>query len=285
MDFKCEHCNKSYKSYQSRWNHINRYHISKVSKKVSESKDDGKDKSKEKVTKVYECRYCEKIYKHKQTRHAHEKICKDDENNENLRDIVKEQNKQIQELKDMLQKALKIHPKTLQKINNQLNNSHNNNGIINNYYLQVGNEGLNELMSAKEKKHILNLSANCINELIKKVHVSTDEKYKKCKNVYITNLQNNIGYMYDEKKHKFVAVKKDDLLQKLIDYRLFDIESFMNEHKDELEPHIVKNLERFLERMDKDDDLIKLKKDQIKLILYNSKDDILEQIKEEGFEI
>jgi hypothetical protein len=45
----------------------------------------------------------------------------------------------------------------------------------------------------------------------------------------------------------------------------------MNEHKDELEPHIVKNLERFLERMDKDEDLIKLKKDQIKLILYNNK--------------
>ena len=162
-----------------------------------------------------------------------------------------EMKEQLKELKDMLQKALKIHPKTLQKINNQLNNSHNNNGIINNYYLQVGNEGLNELMSAKEKKNILNLSANCINELIRKVHVSSDEKFKKCKNVYITNLQNNIGYMYDEKKNKFVAVKKDDLLQKLLDYRLFDIESFMNEHKDELEPHIVKNLEKFLERFTK----------------------------------
>jgi hypothetical protein len=285
MEFKCEHCNKQFKSYQSRWNHVNRYHNNTVSEKVSNSKGDGKDKSKEKINKVYECRYCDKIYKHKQTRYAHEKICKTSENNENLKDIVKEQNKQIQELKDMLQKALKIHPKTLQKINNQLNNSHNNNGIINNYYLQVGNEGLNELMSAKEKKYILNLNGNCINELIRKVHVSPDEKYKKCKNVYITNLQNNIGYMYDEKKNKFVAVKKDDLLQKLIDYRLFDIESFMNEHKDELEPHIVKNLERFLERMDKDEDLIKMKKDQIKLILYNSKDDILEQIKEEGIEI
>ena len=140
-------------------------------------------------------------------------------------------------------------------------------------------------MSPKEKKSILNLNANCINELIKKIHISPDKKYKKCKNVYITNLQNDIGYMYDEKKNKFVAVKKDDLLQKLIDYRLFDIESFMNEHKDELEPHIVKNLERFLERMDKDDDLIKLKKDQIKLILYNNKDDILGQIKEEDIEI
>lgn len=135
-------------------------------------------------------------------------------------------------------------------------------------------------MSSKEKKSILNLNANCINELIKKIHISPDKKYKKCKNVYITNLQNDIGYMYDEKKNKFVAVKKQ-----LIDYRLFDIESFMNEHKDELEHHIVKNLERFLERMDKDEDLIKIKKDQIKLILYNNKADILEQIKEEDIEI
>jgi hypothetical protein len=69
-------------------------------------------------------------------------------------------------------------------------------------------------MSPKEKKSILNLNADCINELIKKIHIS--KKYKKCKNVYITNLQNDIGYMYDEKKNKFVAVKKQ-----LIDYRLF----------------------------------------------------------------
>ena len=37
--------------------------------------------------------------------------------------------------------------------------------------------------------------------------------------------------------------------------------------------------------MDKDEDLIKIKKDQIKLILYNNKADILEQIKEEDIEI
>ena len=285
MEFSCKHCNKQFKSYQSRWNHINKFHSSMVREKVSESKDVGKEKvSKSKVT-LYECRYCDKIYKHKQTRFAHEKNCKECENNDKLINIVREQNNQIQELKDMLLKALKIHPKTLQKINNQLNNCNNNNGVINNYYLQLGNEDLNKLMSPKEKKSILNLNANCINELIKKIHISPDKKYKKCKNVYITNLQNDIGYMYDEKKNKFVAVKKDDLLQKLIDYRLFDIESFMNEHKDELEPHIVKNLERFLERMDKDEDLIKIKKDQIKLILYNNKDDILGQIKEEDIEI
>jgi hypothetical protein len=97
-----------------------------------------------------------------------------------------------------------------------------------------------------------------------------------------------IIYLYQNYKTSpidYTQAKKDDLLQKLIDYRLFDIESFMNEHKDELEPHIVKNLERFLERMDKDEDLIKLKKDQIKLILYNNKDDILGQIKEEDIEI
>ena len=71
-------------------------------------------------------------------------------------------------------------------------------------------------MSPKEKKSILNLNANSINELIKKIHILPDKKYKKCKNVYITNLQNDIGYMYDEKKNKFVAVKKQ-----LIDYYLF----------------------------------------------------------------
>ena len=30
MEFKCDECNKSYKSYQSRWNHVNRYHNKSV---------------------------------------------------------------------------------------------------------------------------------------------------------------------------------------------------------------------------------------------------------------
>lgn len=288
-DYKCLQCNKIYSSYKSRWLHIKKYHTIISANNTPNPPELPPNTAKKAEIK---CEYCNKIFTRKDSLVKHKKLnrCQnnklENKNPDEINKLKKENEeikKEMQKLKEMLQKSLKIHPKTLQKINNQLNN--NNNGTINNYYLQVGNENLDKLMSAKEKKNILNYSGNCINELIKKVHILPIEKYKKCKNVYITNLQNNIGYMYDDNKNKFVAVKKDDLLKKLIDCRLFDIESFMQDHRDELEPHIIKNLEKFLEKIDTDDEMIKLKSDQIKLMLYNSKDDILEQIKEEDIEL
>lgn len=79
-----------------------------VREKVSESKDVGKEKVRKSKVTLYECRYCDKIYKHKQTRFTHEKNCKECENNNKLIDIVREQNNQIQELKDMLLKGKNI---------------------------------------------------------------------------------------------------------------------------------------------------------------------------------
>ena len=113
MEFSCKHCNKQFKSYQSRWNHIKKFHSSPVREKVSKSKDDGKEKVSKSKVKLYECRYCDKIYKHKQTRFAHEKNCKECENNDKLINIVREQNNQIQELKDMLLKGKNITKKLI----------------------------------------------------------------------------------------------------------------------------------------------------------------------------
>jgi ABC-type Fe2+-enterobactin transport system substrate-binding protein len=56
----------------------------------------------------------------------------------------------MEKLKEMLQKSLKIHPKTLTKINKQLNNNTQNNNTINNIYVQLGRENLSEILSSKE---------------------------------------------------------------------------------------------------------------------------------------
>ena len=38
MEYKCEYCNKLYKSYQSKWNHINRYHSNNIIDTIEEQK-------------------------------------------------------------------------------------------------------------------------------------------------------------------------------------------------------------------------------------------------------
>jgi hypothetical protein len=187
--------------------------------------------------------------------------------------------KQMQELKDLIQKSMKIHPKTLQKINNQLNM--NNNGIINNnFVVQLGYEDFNNVLSEKEKIGLLNKHSNSVVEMVKMVHVNPNEKYKQYKSMYITNLQNNVAYKYDDECKKFIAVSKSDLLDSIIDNRLADIESFHEDYKDKITPFTSKHIQKFIERMSNEKEYKDLKKEELKFAIYNGREEIINQIKE-----
>ena len=279
LEFKCNHCNKLYSSYKSRWLHIKKYHNKNISQKSSKNKENSSNSPQK--TSNFECNYCNKILSRSDNLKRHEEKCKlkNINNNENDKfEKLEKQNekleKQVEELKDMLQKALKIHPKTLQKINNQLNNNHINNGTVNNINIvQLGNENLEDILSSKEKLKILNKRGNSLKELVELVHIS--DKYKQFKNVYITNLQNTIGYKFDSKNNQFIAVNKSDLLDDIIDCRMCDIQTFYTELGDNFDGETKKIIQRFLDRMNNEDDKLKgLKKEEIKLLLYNSREKI-----------
>ncbi len=289
MDFKCNHCNKSYKSYQSRWNHINRYHQNVVVNKVVNVVEPVvnnvvKKDNNEHIKKNSICKYCNKEFCDRISRWRHEKICqldnndKEKENKISFEKIIKEQNKQIQELKELIQKSMKIHPKTLQKINSQLGNIVN--GDVNNYVVQLGYEDFNNVLSEKEKIGLLNKHSNAVVEMVKMVHVNPNEKYKQYKSMYITNLQNNVAYKYDDDCKKFIAVSKSDLLDSIIDNRLADIESFYEDYKDKITPFTSKHIQKFIERMSNEKEYKDIKKEELKFAIYNGREEIIQQIKE-----
>ena len=235
MEYYCKNCNKKYASYKSLWFHNYKFHKDDVTLDVTDVTENSKKNSKKSenikknrknvtknVTKCnnFVCNNCNSSFNNRQSKWRHEKNCnetiqiKDDKSkDETILEMKKEMDEykaEMTKLKDMLQKALKIHPKTLQKINNQLNNT--NNGTINNntVIIQLGKEDLTKMLTMDEKMSILNRQAMGINDLVKLVH--TSGKYKKCMNVYITNLQNTIGYMYDEKQNNYIADNKNKLL-------------------------------------------------------------------------
>ena len=288
MVILCQYCNKEYASYSSRSNHIKKYHSELVTIGNPESNHTGNHKGNHgnrsleiKEDKTYDCRKCGKIFDYKQNRWRHEQKCNEIKNNFNNTE-VQELKKEIGDLKDMLQKALKIHPKTLQKINKQLIN----NGTINNTIniVPLGSENLNQILTDKEKLAILNKKYNSINELINKVHVLPDNRYNQFKNVYITNLQNDVAYEYNNSIKQFQAVDKNELLEKLIDKRMIDIETFALEldEKNNLPPELSELIDKFIEQMWVDNSELKLKKiKQVKLLLYNNRDMIKEKLDEE----
>ena len=121
IDFPCNLCNKYYASQSSLCNHNNKFH---------------KDNIIYCEPKQYNCSYCNKIFKMRQYKWKHEQSCKIKNNtqeNNNLQEIKKQNKhliKTINELKLQVSMIIKekgkIHHKTLQKINNQLNSNNNN---------------------------------------------------------------------------------------------------------------------------------------------------------------
>jgi len=286
--YKCNICKKIYKNYKSLWKHNYIYHKKGSQKNCQKNQVNVKNSQNNFNTNIIieddkiRCSICNKEYNSRQAKWYHEKKCKvnkvkeDEEKIEKkLIEMESKYKKEIDDLKNYIQQQLKIHPKTLNKINNQLNNS----GTINNITIvQLGRENLSDHITEKEKRNILNRQAMGINDLVDLVHVSG--KYKKFINVYITNMQNTIAYRYDEKMNNFIAVNKNELLNDLIDARIYDIEKFFEEIGPSLDPLKAEKIKSFIERInDEKDELKSIKKDEIKLLLYNNLDKIKQSCK------
>jgi len=286
-EYRCEFCNKYYASYKSRWLHIKKYHNNNVVKCSINVVEDKKKCSNKCSNKTLHkkidgntCKYCNKQFCDRMYRWKHEQKCKLSINI-NSTEIyeIKKQNekleKQIEELKELIQKSMKIHPKTLQKINNQLNM--NNNGIINNnFIIQLGYEDFNKVLSENEKIGLLNKHSNSVIEMVKMVHVNPNNKYKQYKSMYITNLQNNVAYKYDDNCKKFIAVSKMDLLDSIIDTTI----NFYEDYKDKITPFTSNNIQKFLDKISNEKDYKDVKKEELKFAIYNGREEIINQIKE-----
>ena len=297
IKYYCNICDKNYKSKQSLCNHNKKFHTKSQPKnslrvasgcpKVSIFPDKNNDQNE--TTKLFfYCKFCDKKYSHKQSKYRHEKKCKNDLIFKN--EILEKQNQELKEmfekeismLKDkmlnMMNKNCKKHPKTLQKINRQLNNEVNNNQtnnncIVNNNTINIiplGKEKLTDILSKKEQTMILSKKQQSLNYLIEYVHFN--DKYPQFQNIIITNLKDNIAYKYDDSMNKFIATTKDELLEILMENRIIDIEDFYNFNSDKLSEHTNKILNKFIDKIKNNDEYFDKKKNDIKLILYNNSD-------------
>jgi hypothetical protein len=260
----------------------------------------------------YKCKKCNKIFNNYQNRWKHEKICKATEENvdslieknillENtikqqineivqIKQTIDEQKKmfeqQIIEMKNQLletmNKKCKVHPKTLQKINKQLNC----NNMVNNTYniIGLGHENLDQVFSRKEKMAILKNRFYCLPELVEYTHFN--DKYPQFKNILITNTQNTLAYKYDTKKNQFMAINKDELLDDIVDARICDITSFYEELENSLDEKTKEIIQKVIDKIENDPAYRELKKKDIKLIIYNNRKKVVnDNLLEDEFDV
>ena len=296
--FRCNICNKNYASASSLCNHNKKFHnsvnnsISQPNNSISQpiNSISQPNTTLESIIKLYNCKYCLKKYKHQQSKFRHEQTCNNKPNLNEENNLLKQELTEIKnQLAIFVNKQAKVHPKTLQKIINNTNitNTTNtmNNTITNNntnITIKFGSENLTEVLNDKEMQFILSRCRKSIEESIKKVHFNDNRP--EYKNVLITNLQNNIGYIFNGKK--FEAQTKDSILNEILNKHFENIEEYIIEdniedktNKDILTKYINnRHFQKFLKEMngiEKHSDLKNYKEyklNEIKLLLYNNSD-------------
>jgi len=301
-EYTCEKCNKIYASRQSLWNHNNKYHIELQTPKSAEnqhvsSAQNQPESAQNHLDGKIICKYCNQEFRHIQSRWRHEQKCKliEKETKEIKQSEILELKKENAEIKSMLAvllKSSKIHPKTLQKINKNLINGNNNtlnSGTVNNIQIvKFGSEDIKSILSTKEIKNILNCRYKAIEESIKKVHFN--DYRPEYRNIYITNLRDNIAYVYNE--NKFEAVQKHSIINQLIDQHMNNIEVSLEDYKDKLPERTIEILDKLIEKLQDDHTLMideennkdfknyrMFKINEVKLMIYNETGNNTEVIK------
>jgi hypothetical protein len=287
--YKCKICDKDFASMSSRSNHIKRIHktnnkdvVKNVVKNVVEVKDVVKNVVKN-VVEIKDvvknennvCKFCNKSLSDRISRWKHEQKCKEkiDQINDDKDTKIKALEEKMDQMMELL-KSMKIHPKTLQKINNQLNNNTTNNGTINNItnnnlIIPISEQYLKDVLKKSEKLEVLKDSnkphIRLINILYKK------PQYEKYRNVYITNLSNDVGYIYDQKENRFIVKPKKEILEEYGEERFSDIQAFYEELENKIDSKSLNKLKALVESYFDGGDFKDERNKELLISLYNNK--------------
>ena len=315
-EYQCDFCSKTYKHRQSLSVHKKKckFNNSQLIPENDKSKYKPNDKSSisqnglsfsqknvdtsvnsntntGEIKKLYKCEYCDKVYKHYQSRYKHQKKCPmktDDKDTFTKEDMDQKINEMRAEMLEMFNKQFKMHHKTFDKlkrnlasnnnsnnsnninINNTTNNTNNNNLTINNNIniIPLGKEDFINTLNKEQQKRVVNSIYNSIKHLCNITHFNPDTP--QYHSFVITNNQNNIAYTFDDKQNKFKVVTKEELIFDLIHERGSDIRDFIDINEEELRKGVCKRVKDFIDRLDTDRQYFKKKGNEIKALIYSN---------------
>jgi hypothetical protein len=248
--FICEYCNNEYKSTNSRINHYKTKHL-----------DEYIEKKNKKLEKKLNCSTCDKKLSDRSSKYRHEQLC-------NKKTKIIELKNELKILTDkmdiLLNSENKIESKKLQNINknntiNKINtnnapiNNTTNNGTVNNTtniinIVNYGDENLSKILQSGEILQLLaEYKQRAVEESIKAVHFNDDRP--EYKNIYITCLDSDIIYVYNEIAKDFVEASQKEVINKLIDKHCNCIVKTIEEFKSEINIHDYNRIQDFINRI------------------------------------
>ena len=220
---------------------------------------------------IFECKYCNKILSYKQSLYIHYKSCKEKKNqkeNENdMRELVNLLNKEL----DKKDKELELQNKQIDNLIKKVGITHNNVNIQNNFKLLNYKDTDISHISDVDIRNCLQHYNFCIPQLVKKVHFDSEKPENH--NIYISNIKNNYVMIYD--KDRWILKDRDEAINTLIDDKEIIFEQKLEEWVENGKnyPDIMDKFNRYIAKKE-NNTILNAIKEEIKLMLFNNRDKI-----------
>ena len=211
------------------------------------------------------CQHCSKQFSRKYNLDRHQSIyCKMQQNvkMQEMKKQLENKEKEIEELKNTIIQT----PTT---VNNNINNGTINN--IQNIIIELGNEDCINMLTPKQRMQILNKRYNSIDALIKYLHCNPKLPQHKC--IEIPSLSKSYCKSYSTQRGKFITEDVHDVIDKLVDHRISDIQLFLEtaqENGEDLSEHTETAVKGLIDKLDTDEKYKRKKCSKIKMELHNS---------------
>ena len=228
------------------------------------------------------CKYCNKAYKYSQGLSKHIKYTCNKNNDEDLKELVKLMNEEINEIKNEIKKKdkeIEKRDKQITRLSNKLqinNNIKNLQNNIKNNIQNIQNNQINihlnnykdtdlSLLNEQDYINCIKRCKNCVVQAIETIHFNP--KFPQNMNLCISNIKENYMLMYEDQLWK-LKDRNASLLRIYEDKE--DILSDWVEEVRDIKPNVVKLFNRYVNMKDNNDELIKELLKDVKIMMYNN---------------
>ena len=207
MEYKCEICIKLYSSYQSLWNHNNKYHNYNTTNITQNTTNITQNTTK--LHKNISCIYCNKLYSRNDSLKRHLKMCEEKNRKEKKDNFYKQQIEKLTNDLEILKNKTTKKIITYNTLNNNSNNNLTNLTNINN----IGKEKLSDL-THDERKYIMSHGMNSIISLAE--HLNFNEKLPHNHNFYVSALNDKHLNTIDTNTNIVIKQRKKEIFDQIL---------------------------------------------------------------------
>ena len=212
------------------------------------------------------CKYCEQEFTFKQSMFRHIKYSCTKNKDEDLKELVRLLNAQLEQQRNDFQTQLQSQAKQIEKLMGKLeiNGSFNTTNIQNNIQLLAYKDTDISHLTEKDYSQCIKKVNYCVMKLIEKIHFNPNKPENM--NIYISNMKDKYLMVYDGSNWN-LANKKEEL-DKLYEEKEMILEEWLEMNKDK---EMADKFLKYLNNKETDECINRIK-EEIKLMMYNKKE-------------